>query len=269
MKPNKIITATLLSAGLIVGSMSVASATDPSPAPTATVTLSAYQVQLAAYGTSVAAYDSATVTFKAQAIVFGTAVQNYKMAYQSAFQTYGAFLKANTPANNPAAYVRLLAAYKAAMVAYNSATVVFKAQLSTYQSAVKIYKTAYENAVRIYKVTISMRENLRGAINIAFEGAVHSANAVFATAMGIATTADQKLAATTARQNAIANAIAVRKVALDAVGVKPAYPKHLIKLGDRGENYKVDPPAKPEKSDKSDRSDKSKKSKESKKSDKH
>ncbi len=226
MKTKKIITATLLSAGLILGSTSAAFATDPTPAPTATVTLSAFQVQLVAYGTALAAYDSATVTFKAQVIVFGTALQAYKTA----------------PAGN------------------SSAIVTFKAALSAYQTAVMTYKTSYANAVGSFKVTLSMREDLRRAINIAFENAIHTANATFATAMGIATTADQKLAATTARQNAVASAISVRKAALDAVGDKPAAPKKLIKMGDRDKKYKADKPRKSEKSDKSKKSNEGKNS---------
>ncbi|MEK6647801.1 MAG: hypothetical protein AABY37_00605, partial [Actinomycetota bacterium] len=61
---KKIITAALLSAGLVMGSTSAAFAVDPTPTPTATSTTTAttYAVQLAAYNTALAAYDSATVT---------------------------------------------------------------------------------------------------------------------------------------------------------------------------------------------------------------
>ena len=69
MKTKKIITATLLSAGLILGSTSAAVATDPTPTSPSTVTLVTYKAQLAAYNTSLVAYDSATITFKAQVTI--------------------------------------------------------------------------------------------------------------------------------------------------------------------------------------------------------
>jgi hypothetical protein len=64
MKTKKIITATLLSAGLILGTTSAAFADNSTP--TASVTMATYTSQLATYNTSLIAFDSATATFKIQ-----------------------------------------------------------------------------------------------------------------------------------------------------------------------------------------------------------
>ena len=114
---KKIITATLLSAGLIMGSTSVAFATETTSASTAPVTLATYKVKLATYNTALVAYDSATVTIKAQVVAFGVANQTYKTAYESTLLNYKAVLKANAPATTPAQYAVLLAAYNTALTA--------------------------------------------------------------------------------------------------------------------------------------------------------
>jgi hypothetical protein len=85
MNTKRIITATILSAGLIMGSTSGAFAADnKEPAPTPT----AYAVQLAAYNTAMTTYESAMVTYKAQMVLFDAAVRSNETAYKIALKSY-------------------------------------------------------------------------------------------------------------------------------------------------------------------------------------
>ena len=97
-----------------------------------------------------------------------------------------------------------------------------------------------------------MHENLRKSINTAFDVAINNANATFATAMAAATTSDQKLAITTARQNSVSLSISARNAALEAAGDKPAKPVKKVKLDadhddDEIKLDKLDKPEKPTK----------------------
>lgn len=256
MKRNKIVTATILSAGLILGATSSAFATDSTP--TATVTTASYNSQVAAYNSSLIAFDSATATFKIQIAAYSTAVQVYKTSYNNALETYKAILKANSPATTAAQYAALVAAYNAAMTAYTTATVTFKAQLSVYQAAALAYNNAYKAVYQGYKTTLEMREQLKKSINVAFDLAVHNANVAFATAMSTATTDAQKTAATNARQGAIVTAIATRKAALDTLGAKIVKPSKVeIKISVKEDGFKFDRPVRPIRPDHVEKSKKS------------
>ena len=244
MKRNKIVTATILSAGLILGTTSAAFAVDSTT--TATVTTASYSSQVAAYNASLIAFDTATATFKVQVAAYATAVQNYKTSYATALATYKAILKANSPATTAAQYAVLVAAYNTAMTAYTSATVTFKAQTSVYQAAVLAYTNAYKSVYQGYKTTVAVREALKKSIRVTFNASVHNANVAFATAMSIATTDIQKTAATNARQAAIATAIATRKAALDALGAKVVKPvKVEAKIHAKDDVVKFDRPIRP------------------------
>ena len=85
MKTKRIITATILSAGLIIGSTTGAFASDDKqPAPTPAV----YAVQLAAYNTAMTTYESAMVAYKAQMVLFDAAVRSNETAYKIALKSY-------------------------------------------------------------------------------------------------------------------------------------------------------------------------------------
>lgn len=238
MKRSKIVIATILSAGLILGTTTAAFAADRSS--TVKVTAASYDSQVTAYNSSLIAFDSATATFKIQVAAYATAVQAYKTSYSSALATYKAILKANSPATTAAQYAALVAAYNTAMAAYTSATATFKTQTAVYQAAVVAYANAYKSVYQGYKTTLAMRESLKKSVRVTFEAGVHNANVAFATAMSAAITDIQKTAATNARQAAIATAIATRKSALDALDAKIVKPvkvdarfnakEHVVKL---------------------------------------
>lgn len=244
MKRNRVLTATILSAGLILGTTSSAFATDSTP--TSTVTTASYASQVAVYNSSLIAFDSATATFKIQVAAYSTAVQAYKRSYSTALETYKAILKANSPATTAAQYAALVAAYNTAMTAYTAATVTFKAQLSVYQAAALTHNNAYKAVYQGYKTTLHMREQLKKSISVTFNLAVHNANVAFATAMSTATTDVLKAAATNARQSAIVTAIATRKAALDTLGAKIIKPSKVeVKISVKEDGFKFDRPARP------------------------
>jgi hypothetical protein len=217
MKVNRIITATLLSAGLIVGTSSAVHAAGPTSVATPTVTMPTYQTQLVAYKRVLSTYASVVAAFKVQVVVFGNAVQTYKASYGVSLDAYKAVIKANFPGTNTAKNPVLLAASN----------------------------TAITTAVQNYDALVTKREDLRKAIDVAFETAIQNANAVFATASTIATTADQKLAATNARQSAVDLAKTVRKARLHAVGAKPVRPIKRMKFNNRIKNFNADKPVRP------------------------
>jgi hypothetical protein len=80
---NKTVTATLLSAGMILGTASAAFALDSTPTATVATTAS-FNAQVAAYNTSLLAFDNASATFKIQVAAYTTAVQVYKTSYINA-----------------------------------------------------------------------------------------------------------------------------------------------------------------------------------------
>jgi hypothetical protein len=210
MKVNRIITATLLSAGLIVGTSSAVHAAGPTSVATPTVTMPTYQTQLVAYKRVLSTYASVVAAFKVQVVVFGNAVQTYKASHGVSLDAYKA-------------------ASNTAITTYTNATVAFKAQLARYETAVKSYDAAYTTAVKSYMTTVRMREKLRNSINIAFRTAIHNANALFANAIANATTVEQKLAATNVHKRVAALAKKVRKARLHALGARPVRPIKQIK----------------------------------------
>ena len=93
MKVNRIITATLLSAGLIVGTSSAVHAAGPTSVATTTVTMSTYQTQLVAYKRVLSTYASVVAAFKVQVFVFGNAVEASKASYGVSLYSYTAVRK--------------------------------------------------------------------------------------------------------------------------------------------------------------------------------
>jgi len=118
MKTNRIITATLLSAGLILGTTSAAYAVDP--APSANLTATSYASQLATFNLAAAALGDATLAFRTQISANATALAAYKVSYASLQSAYQTAVTANTPDNTKVRYTNLVAAYNVASVAYHS-----------------------------------------------------------------------------------------------------------------------------------------------------
>ncbi len=146
MKSKKIASVALLTAGLMLGSTSVALA-DSTPAPVSTP--SAYQTQLAAYKVALLQYQFAKVTSD---INYRTAIQKYNSDWAvtiAAFQSAQAAFEAK---KQPLAEARR-AAVNAASTAFLAATTgtpsdaVLSAALKAYWSASKSANDAFQAAV--------------------------------------------------------------------------------------------------------------------------
>ena len=113
--------------------------------------------------------------------------------------------------------------------AYQAALIKYQADLVKYQAAMVTFKAA-----------VQANQDKRKVINATFNAALTKAKADFALVLATPNvTVDQKTAATTARNAAIAAATAVRKAALDLI-VQPTPPMKPMKpqRASRGENEK-------------------------------
>lgn len=94
MRSKQVFTTSVLCVGLILGSVSVASATDSSPTPTPVATASpvatTYAGQLAAYKVAFAAYQSAMDQYRAD---WKAAVEKYNAAWKVQMDQYTAAVK--------------------------------------------------------------------------------------------------------------------------------------------------------------------------------
>ena len=147
MKSKKITSIALLTAGLMLGSTSLALAEDATPAPVSSP--SAYQTQLAAYKVALLQYQFAKVNAD---INYRTAVQKYESDWDvtmAAFQSAQAAFQAK---KQPIQEVRR-AAVNAASAAFLAATTgtpsdaTVKAALTAYWTATKAANNAYTAAI--------------------------------------------------------------------------------------------------------------------------
>ena len=147
MKSKKIASIALLTAGLMLGSTSLALAEDATPAPVSSP--STYQTQLAAYKVALLQYQFAKVNAD---INYRTAVQKFNSDWAvtiAAFQSTQAAFEAK---KQPLQEVRR-AAVNAASAAFIAATAgtpsdaVISAALKAYWTATKAANTAYESAI--------------------------------------------------------------------------------------------------------------------------
>lgn len=240
MKTKRIITATLLSAGLILGTTSAAHAVDPTP----TATMATYSPQLAAYNTSLVAYDSATATIKIRIASYAAAIQVYKTSYATAVQTYQALVAGHSPAKNATDTAILTAAYKSAVTSYYALTATFSAQKKIYQAVAHAYLISYLSTAKDFKTVLAAHDQLSASIDVVFYTVVHIARTNYLAAMAGARTASQKASAVSTRAIAVAAATGIRNAALAALGstpVKPIKPSHVI-VPDNG--YRAERPIK-------------------------
>lgn len=243
MKTKRFITATLLSAGLILGSTSAAHAVDP--APTTNLTVASYSSQFATYNLMSAAFDAATATFRIQVSTYAAALAAYKVSDAALQQRYQAVLMANSPATTGIQFATLMAAYKTTTVAFNSSATQFTSQSNTYQAAVQSYEKSYQAAVASYKVTLGMYEDLYATIYMAFETSIHNANNTFAISLRASKTKAQKASAIKVRHLTVLAAIATRSAARVALGAKPISPIQQIKIGQKADAFKALRPVRP------------------------
>ncbi len=246
MKTNKFITATLLSAGLVLGTTSAAFAVDL--APRANLTVASYSSQIATYNLMSASFDAATATFRTQVSTYAAAIAAYKVSDAALQQTYQAILKANVPATTVLRFANVMTAYKTATVAYNSSATLFMSQSNTYQYAVQSYEKSYQAAIASYKVTLGMYEGLYATIYTAFETSMHNVNSTFAVALRASKTKAQKASAIKVRHIAVLAAIATRSAARVELGAKPMSPIQQIKIGQKADAFKALRPVRPVKS---------------------
>ncbi len=246
MKTKRLITATLLSAGLILGTTSAAHALDP--APSANLTVASYSSQFATYNLMSTSFDAATVAFRSQVSTYAAALAAYKVSDAALQQTYQAVLKANLPATTVIRFATVMSAYKTATVAFNSSAELFMTQSNTYQAAVQTYEKSYQAAVASYKVTLGMYEGLYTRIYTAFETSMHKANYTFAVALRASKTKAQKAHAIKVRHLAVLAAISTRSAARVALGAKPMSPIQQIKICQKVDTFKALRPIRPVKS---------------------
>lgn len=243
MKRNRIITATLLSAGLILGTTSAAHAVDP--VPSANLTVASYSSQIATYNAMSGSFDAATVAFRTQISAYASALAAYKAADAALQLSYQAAIKANSPVTTALRYATLMTAFKAATVAYNNSETLFMSQSNAYQTAVQNYEKSYRTAVIGFKVTIAMFEELNARIYMAFETALHNANHKFAVALMASKTKAEKAQAHKVRNLAVRAAIATRSAARVALGLKPITPVQQIKIGQKVDTFQAMRPVRP------------------------
>lgn len=233
MKTKKIITATILSTGLILGTTSAAYAVDP--APSANLTVASYSSQLAAFNLASAAFGDATVAFRAQVLANATALAAYKVSYAALQQAYQAAVVANSPVTTAVRYSNLVAAYNVASTAYHSSARLFSSQSNTYQTAVQSYEKAYRAAIDSYKLAIASFGQVNATIYLNFENSLKKANSIFAVSLRASKTSAQKSRAMNIRTKAVLAAIATRSAARTALGAAPMKPVQQIQI-----NQKVD-----------------------------
>ncbi len=243
MKTKKIITATLLSGGLILGTTSAAYAVDP--ALSANLTVASYSSQFATFNMSSAAFDAATATFRTQVSTYATALAAYKASDAALQQAYQTVLKANTPTRTAVQYSTLTTAYKTVTIAYNKSATLFMSQSNAYQAAVQSYEKSYQAAARSYKTTLAMYEQLNKTIYLAFETAVHNANHTFAVSLRASKSKAQKANAIKVRHLAVVAAIATRSAARAELGSRPISPIQQIKIGQKVDTFKALRPVRP------------------------
>lgn len=146
MITKKLIPVGLLTAGLLLGSTSVALA-DTTPAPVSSST--AYQVQLASYKTALIQYQFTRVTNE---INYRAAMQKYEADWKATLATYQATQTAYEAKLEPIVDARK-AAFNAAAATFVAATsgtptnAVITAALNAYWSATKAANAAYQTAV--------------------------------------------------------------------------------------------------------------------------
>lgn len=237
MKSKKIITATLLSAGLILGTTSAAYAVDP--APSANLTAATYSSQLATFNLAAAALEDATVAFRTQITTNATALAAYKASYAALQTAYQAAVTANSPVNTNAKYANLVAAYNVASTAYHSSARLYSSQSKTYQAAVQSYETAFHAAIDSFKIAIASFGAVNATIYLNFENSLKKANSVFAVSLRAAKTKAQRAHAINVRVKAIHAAIATRSAARIALGAAPIKPVQQIKINQTVDSFQA------------------------------
>lgn len=243
MKTKRIITATLLSAGLILGTTSTAHAVEP--VPSANLTVASYSSQIATYNAMSASFDAATVAFRTQISTYAAALAAYKATDAALQLSYQAALKTNVPVTTALRYTNLMSAFNTATIAYNNSEALFMTQSNAYQAAVQNYEKSYQAAVTGFKVTAAMFGELNTRIYMAFETSLHNANHTFAVALMASKTKAQKARAHKVRNAAVLAAIATRSAARVALGAKPISPVQQIKIGQSVDIFAAVRPVRP------------------------
>jgi len=147
MKSKKLASVALITAGLMLGSTSVALADESSPAPVSSP--SAYQTQLAAYKVALLQYQFAKVNAD---INYRTTMQKYESDWAITLAAYQSAQAAFEAKKQPIQEVRR-AAVNAASAAFVAATAgtpsdaVIKAALTAYWNATKAANIAYQTAI--------------------------------------------------------------------------------------------------------------------------
>lgn len=244
MRKVRIVTAALLSAGLILSTATTAFSVNSKPL--GTVTASTYKSHLAAYKSGLIAFAGATAIFKVQVAKYAAAFQKYTRSTTDSLNAYTEVLKTNSSAPSAVQYALEVSAYKIAVTAYNTNTAVNKSALKVLQVAATNYDVLYRVIQRSYQVVLQLREQLKLTTNPAFAVSVHRANITFAASMAAATSAEQKNAATNLHHAAINTAVVSRKDAIVAQGLKIVKPvKSAAGASNQGYGFKATRPVRP------------------------
>lgn len=110
----------------------------------------------------------------------------------------------------------------------NPNKVAFDAQVALHKIAMEKYKGDMD----AFHSSMKARKDSRKAINSTFKSAVDKARADYTAATTIATTAEAKSAALTARKNVVSVASAIRDAAVSALGqlpVRPTRPEKVVR----------------------------------------
>lgn len=237
MKSKKIITATLLSAGLILGTTSAAYAVDP--APSANLTAASYSSQLATFSLASTTLGDANTVFRTQVAANAVALAAYKASYAALQSAYTAALALNSPVTTNARFTASVAAYNVASISYHSSARLFSSQSKTYQSAVQIYEKAYRAAIDSFKIAIASYGQVNATIYLNFENSLKKANNVFAVSLRAAKSKAQIARATNVRAKAVLAAIATRNAARLALGAAPIRPVQAIKINQKVDSFQA------------------------------
>ena len=243
MKSKRIITATLMSAGMILGTATSAHAVDPTS--NVNLTMASYTSELGAYKATSMSFEAATAAFRTQVLTYTSALVAYKASTAALLQTYQGILSANAPMKTDAQYAAVLAAYNTATAAFNSARNQFMVQSTAFQASVQTYEKSYQSDVATYKVTLGMYGQLNKNIYMAFENSLRAANKTFSTSLRASKTKAQKAVALKRRDVTVRAAIAVRAAARVALGAKPTKPVQEIKIGQSVASFNAVRPVRP------------------------
>ena len=202
MKTKNILTSSILTVGLIMGSVGLSTAATPTPTPTASPSDIAYAAELAAYKINLAAYVKANAIYKTQMVAYRLQV----VAYQAKMATYLTALF-----NNHAIYAEAL----------KSSQDGFQLLLDNYKISSKAWSLTYPPAALV--------------IYTKFYASAKSADMAFAQAKAVAKTSAQINAATTVYNQRRGAAKAIHTAAMAALKAsapvaptKPALPVRPI-----------------------------------------